>query len=89
MSYNEKISPLREKIDFLDSEILSLLAKRFEVVNSVWELKKEYNIPPLDSSRWESLLKEKIEIWLALWMSEEFIVSLWNEIHKEALKKES
>ncbi|MGL5233032.1 MAG: chorismate mutase [Fusobacteriaceae bacterium] len=40
-----KLKELREKINFIDSEILKLLEERAEVVTQVGELKKGTNIP--------------------------------------------
>ena len=40
-----KLKELREKINFLDSEILKLLEERAAVVTQVGELKKGTNIP--------------------------------------------
>jgi len=89
MSYEEKIKPLREKIDFLDNKILDLLKSRLEVVESVWNLKKEYNIKPLDEKRWHAILKnlehkcEEREIPYTM------VKNIWEEIHKTALELES
>lgn len=88
MSFEEKIKPLRDEIDFLDSEILELLYLRFLAVDKVWDLKKEYEVKPLDQNRWDKLLEEKVSKWTEKWMSKEFIEVVWNEIHREALKRE-
>lgn len=54
-----KLKELREKINFLDSEILKLLEERAEVVTQVGELKKGTNIPLYIPER-ESEILEKI-----------------------------
>jgi chorismate mutase len=78
----------RSQIDTLDKELLELLSRRFEIVKQVWIYKKQNNIKPLQTNRWNELLKEKIEVWEFLWLKEVFIVDIWNRIHKEALKIE-
>ena len=78
----------RKQIDFLDSWIIDLLVKRFEVVKLVWEYKKENNLPPLQPERWKQVLESKIKLWEEKWLSKEFIENIWNEIHKYALSLE-
>lgn len=88
MEYNELLKIYREQIDSLDKEIIYLLSRRFEIVNQVWLLKKENNIPALQKDRWESLLNENIEVGNELWVSESIIRDIWNRIHEESLKIE-
>lgn len=37
----QELEKYREQIDKIDSEIISLLAERFETVKKVWEFKKK------------------------------------------------
>jgi len=54
--FHEKIVPLRENIDKIDSQILSLLAQRHDQVLKVVKLKKEHNIPVYHPAREEDLI---------------------------------
>ena len=42
----------RKEIDKLDQELIEVLSKRFEVVEKVWEYKKEHDITPLQKWSW-------------------------------------
>ena len=88
MEYKELLQNYRDQIDSLDKEIIYLLSRRFEIVNQVWILKKENNVPALQKDRWQSLLKENIEVAKELSISESIIIDIWERIHKEALKIE-
>lgn len=88
MEYVDLLKNYRAQIDTLDKEIIYLLSRRFTIVNEVWILKKENNIPALQESRWNELLSENIEVWKELWVSESFIIDVWERIHKEALNIE-
>jgi chorismate mutase len=88
MEYVDLLQNYRAQIDTLDKEIIYLLSRRFTIVNEVWLLKKENNIPALQESRWNELLSENIEVWKELWVSESFIIDVWERIHKEALNIE-
>lgn len=47
----KQLDDLRTELDEIDSQILNLLAKRFEKIKLIGELKKEKNIPVLQKSR--------------------------------------
>ena len=47
----EKLIPLRERIDEIDSRLISLFAERMEIAEQVAKIKREYNIPILDEER--------------------------------------
>ena len=53
------LKELRNTIDFIDDEILLLLEERFEKVSKIIELKKNNNIPILNSKR-EDIIYNKI-----------------------------
>lgn len=79
----------REKIDKIDSEIIELFAKRFEIVKQVWECKKQNGIKnPLDEKRWQEVLEKVWKKAEQNWISKDFIKIIWEEIHKEALRLE-
>ena len=54
--FQDKIIPLRENIDQIDSQILSLLEQRHDQVLKVVRLKKEHNIPVYHPAREEDLI---------------------------------
>jgi len=85
MPNKELLKNFREQIDTLDAEILYLLFRRFTIVWEIWKIKKQENITPLQKDRWKQVLDEKIEIWAEFWLQKEFVVDIWNRIHKEAL----
>lgn len=88
MKNSEILEIFRTQIDSLDIEIVDLLARRFQIVEQIGELKKQDNISALQTARWNQLL-ENIKIQADYrWVSIELIENIWNLIHTEALKKE-
>ena len=75
---NIKLEKLRKQIDKIDSSIVTLLAKRMEIVKKVGKLKKKNKLPPLDNKRWKEIIRTK----------KGFIKKIWEIIHDEALKIE-
>lgn len=55
-SFTDRIRPLREKIDRIDSQILSLLAQRQEQVEQVAALKKTWDMPVYHPAREEDMI---------------------------------
>ena len=74
----KQLDDLRKQIDEIDTAIVNLLAKRMKVVEKVGKYKKENNLPPLDKSRWQEVIKSK----------KGFVKKIYNIIHEEALKIE-
>ncbi len=88
MEYNELLANYRAQIETLDKEMIYLLSRRFEIVNQIWIIKKENNMPALQEDRWNSLLEGNIEFANELLVSESLIRDVWERIHKESLKIE-
>ena len=82
------LTKYRNKLDYVDKEIIKLLAQRFEIVKKIWKYKKENNIWILQSWRWKQVLENKKQITKELWIDENLIEYIWNLIHEEALKLE-
>jgi chorismate mutase/prephenate dehydrogenase len=58
LTFNKDILPLRDKIDHIDSQILSLLTQRQAQVEQVVALKKRYHIPVYHPAREEDLISK-------------------------------
>lgn len=89
MEFEELLQNYREQIDTLDKELLYLFHRRFEIVKEIWKLKKENSLEPLQVDRWKKLLTDNILVWEDLWLDEEFVIDIWERIHKECLKLEN
>lgn len=86
---NEKLlKNYREQISSLDKEIIYLLSRRFIIVNEIWNIKKQENIPVLQKDIWEKLLSENIEKAQELGLEIKLIEDIWNRIHEESLRIE-
>lgn len=83
-----KLETYRREIDTIDGELLTLLAKRMELVTAVGMWKQKYNRKPLDKKRWEEVLVTRIEKGEKLGLKRRFTQSLYILIHKYALEIE-
>lgn len=77
----QELQKLRDKIDIIDDEIITALAKRINVVRQVGHFKKTNRVGSLDSKRFDEVLKTKIIKGEELNLSPIFIKALYNLIH--------
>jgi len=82
------LKELRNQIDTIDKEIIYLLSRRFNLVKSIWDIKKENNIKPFQPWRCKEVNEKLKENCLEFWVSQELVIDIWNLIHKESLKIE-
>ncbi len=88
MENSELMSNYREQINTLDKELIYLFFRRFEIVKQIWEIKKQEWKKPLDSKRWQELLNDNLEVSREFWLEDQFIIDIWNRIHKQSLDLE-
>ncbi|MDD2516096.1 MAG: chorismate mutase [Candidatus Gracilibacteria bacterium] len=81
----DKLQTYRQEIDHIDKQLIELLAKRFDIIKKVGKYKKDNNIPPLQSSRWQEVLDIAKKSGEELGMNPIFIGIIWNTIHEFAL----
>lgn len=60
MGYDEEIKVLRERINAIDKQLLSLFESRLDVVGKVAELKRQYNKPVYDAKREEEVIARNL-----------------------------
>jgi chorismate mutase len=84
----ELLKTFRDQIDTIDREIIYLLSRRFEIVKQIWIIKKQNDIQPLQTWRWEQVLQNLMLEAQDKWVNQDFVKTVWEEIHKEALRLE-
>ncbi len=82
------LEELRSEIDSIDSRLLTLLASRMEISSKIGLLKKENNIPILQSGRWETLLARLKEDAAAAGLDPAMVERIFNVIHEYSLKEQ-
>ncbi|MDH4468113.1 MAG: chorismate mutase [Bacteriovoracaceae bacterium] len=85
MKYSDKLEKLRQEIDKIDNSLLKLLKKRFLLSKKVAKCKLQEKLPLYQSTRWQSMLKDR-KSWAAKKkISMEFTNKLFKFIHQESL----
>lgn len=83
---NDELKKLRDRIDTVDDEIVSLLSKRTDIVKEVGKLKKEHQLELLDEKRLNELLDTKKQKAKLLGISESFIENIFKQIHEYSVQ---
>ncbi|AID37498.1 putative phospho-2-dehydro-3-deoxyheptonate aldolase (aroG)/chorismate mutase (pheA) [Candidatus Walczuchella monophlebidarum] len=85
-SKKTQIEILRDKIDELDENVLSLLASRFLLSREIGMLKKKHNVDIFQPNRWKQIM-EKLECFgKNVELSSDFIKVFLEIIHQESIQ---
>jgi len=83
-----QIAHLRAEISQVDAKIIQDLAERMKWVEEIGRLKQEHHIPVLQLTRWETLLEDHIARAQKAGLDGDFIKSLFELIHAQAVKRQ-
>jgi chorismate mutase len=84
----ENLKELRQQIDEIDNELLSILAKRMRVSKEIGQYKKEHNMPVLQTRRYDEILEKRISEAEKMGMGSEFMKIILEAIHEESIRQQ-
>ncbi len=87
-SFLNNLSTLRQQIDELDEEMLTLLGERMKLAKAIGDYKRVNNIAILQPERWQSMLSEAQTRGAKRDLSPEFIADFLKAIHQESINKQ-
>ena len=88
VSNEEHLSRLRNQIDSIDDELLSLIAKRMKVSEEIGSFKKEQNMAVLQMDRWKTVLNDRIMKGESLGLNAESVKDIFDIIHKDSIERQ-
>ncbi len=83
------LEELRHEIDRFDDKLMQILEQRMEIAEKIGRYKKQHNITILQTTRWDEILKRRIEEGKKIGLSEEFIIKLFTAIHEESINHQT
>jgi chorismate mutase len=83
------LEDLRHEIDKYDDKIMEIFDYRMAVARKIGEYKKQNNITILQTSRWDELLRNRIDQAARKGLSEEFIIKVFRAIHEESINHQT
>lgn len=79
---------LRDQIDQIDDELMSLIQRRMEVAREIGEFKKAHSMTVVQPGRYESLMTRRVANAASLGLSPDFVKSLLAAIHEESVRQQ-
>ena len=80
-----ELTLLRERIDQVDDELLSLLGRRMKIADEIGKYKKENNLTILQTIRWNQILERAMDKGDSLILSKEFLIKYFDAVHIESI----
>lgn len=75
----------RSEIDIIDNNIIDLISKRMELAQKIGDYKRNNNIKILQISRWEQMLKNRIDRGVARGLNPQFVHKFLDVLHQESI----
>ncbi len=82
----KQLQHLREQINHLDEELISLISNRMHVAKQIGDIKKSSNITVLQSARYSEILDRAIHKGEQVGLSNSFIKAYLEAIHIESIR---
>jgi len=79
---------LREEIDRIDNELLTLISERMQVSREIGRFKKENGISILQPQRYNDVMASRKKTAQRLGISEESLRQIWLAIHDESVRQQ-
>lgn len=83
------LAHLREQINQVDDELLTLIGQRMKLADKIGIYKKENNITILQTSRWTDILERAHKKGEQLGLSKEFISRYFDAVHLESINHQN
>ena len=83
------LTTLREQINQMDDELLTLLGQRMKIAEKIGVYKKQNNITILQTNRWNEILDRAIQKGELLGLSREFITRYFDAVHLESINHQN
>ena len=79
------LATLREQINQVDDELLTLLGQRMKLSDKIGQYKKDNNITILQTNRWNDILERAFQKGQSLGLTKEFIIKYFDAVHLESI----
>lgn len=83
---DQRLAPLREEIDSVDHEMLTLLARRMELSRQIAGVKREQGMTVYQSKRWGTVMNDRLRLANEMGLDEDFTKELLEKIHAESVR---
>lgn len=83
------LATLREQINHIDDELMTLIGQRMKVADKIGAYKRDNNITILQTNRWNEILDKAVSKGESLGLSKEFIIRYFDAVHLESISHQN
>ena len=83
------LATLREQINHIDDELLTLISQRMKIADKIGEYKRANNITILQTNRWNEILEKAVAKGAKLGLSNDFITKYLDAVHLESINHQN
>lgn len=83
------LTTLREQINQVDDELMTLLGQRMKLSDKIGEYKRDNDITILQTNRWNEILERAFQKGEKLGLSKEFITKYFDAVHLESIQHQN
>lgn len=83
------LEELRGNIDRIDNYLLELLSERMDVAQRIGQFKKDNDVTILQTSRWDEIVKNRVQVGTSKELTEAFVKDMFEAIHQESIRKQT
>ena len=80
------LSELRNIIDEIDEELITVLKKRTHIINEIGAYKKKHQITIFQLERWQEILRTRAQLAEKLGISRSHIEKIYQVLHEESIR---
>lgn len=84
-----RLAALRQQIDEIDNQLVSILSARMKVAREIGAVKRDSNMPILQSTRWVDVLGKNVADGSAQGLSEDFVRRVFEAVHQESIEQQN
>ncbi len=88
LQMSETLNELRQQIDNIDNELISILAERMRISREIGKYKKQNSMPILQARRYDEILNKRMAQATQLEMSSGCIKKILEAIHEESVQQQ-
>ncbi len=81
-----RLTPLRQQIDDVDHELLTLLSRRMELSRNIAAVKRDRGMTVYQSKRWNDVVADRLQLAQTLGLDAGFTRDLLEKIHAESVR---
>jgi chorismate mutase len=83
------LTTLREQINQVDDELMTLLGQRMKLSDKIGEYKRANDITILQTNRWNEILERAFQTGEKIGLSKEFITKYFDAVHLESIQHQN